>query len=104
MKQRVVDKGGVLEITTVGKGKAYYFIDGKKLEGTWQRKSEASRYQLLDASGKAIALNRGQTWISVIDNPSKVHTELIAKYHTGKVRKKHANTKPHKTKTLTSQR
>ncbi|MCA9520216.1 MAG: DUF3048 domain-containing protein [Myxococcales bacterium] len=104
MKQRVVDKGGVLEITTVGKGKALYFIDGQKSEGQWVRKSENSRYQLLDTNGKPVLLNRGQTWISVIDNPSKVHTELIAKYHTRKAGKKHARTSTHKTKTLTSQR
>lgn len=51
---------------TVGSGKAVVFRDGKATVGTWKKDSHSSRTKLLDAEGKEIALNRGNTWYCVI--------------------------------------
>jgi len=51
---------------TVGSGRAIIFQDGIATEGTWAKSSHAGRTTFTDGSGKAIELNRGQTWISVV--------------------------------------
>lgn len=89
MRQKVVDKGGILEITTLGKGAAMFFIDGRMRHGRWLRAKEPDRYRFVDANGKEVLFNRGQTWISVIDSPKKVSLKAIEKYGNG-------HKKPHK--------
>lgn len=53
-------------IQTVGSGSGVIFMDGKATEITWRKASDAGRTQFFDVNGKEVALNRGQTWISVI--------------------------------------
>lgn len=53
-------------VKTVGKGKALFFIDGLKTEGTWRKKSRKSKTEFLDKNGNKIKLNPGQTWIEVV--------------------------------------
>lgn len=54
------------QITTTGSGTAWIFQDGTVTEATWQRPDVKSQLSLTDASGKAIELNRGQTWITAL--------------------------------------
>lgn len=56
------------QITTTGSGKAYVFQDGTVTEGSWQRNSVKDQLSLVDAGGKAIALDRGQTWFTAMPN------------------------------------
>jgi len=58
--------------TTTGSGKMYVFQDGTVTEGTWSKATRTAQWKFTDASGKAIALNAGQTWISMVDGPSSV--------------------------------
>lgn len=49
-----------------GTGKAVVFQDGKKIQATWKKADRTSRTQLVDATGKAIALDRGTIWFSIL--------------------------------------
>ncbi len=53
-------------IQTVGSGTGVAFLDGVATNITWSKPSDKARTQFLDASGKEISLNRGQTWVTVI--------------------------------------
>lgn len=66
----VMEDGWRESITTTGSGVAYVFQNGSAVECTWHKASRSEPLELLDASGKPIALNRGQTWIAAIPNSS----------------------------------
>src|SRR3954453_20404286 len=48
---------------TVGKGKVAIYRDGRKLSGTWARKSATGDLVFTDGSGKDIPLKPGKTWV-----------------------------------------
>lgn len=50
----------------LGSGKTIVFRDGGAVEGTWNKPTYESRSKLLDAAGKEIPLNRGNTWYSIV--------------------------------------
>lgn len=52
------------QIVTTGSGRAFIFQDGTVTESTWQRPDVKSQITFVDASGKILELNRGQTWIT----------------------------------------
>ncbi|MFA6587526.1 MAG: DUF3048 domain-containing protein [Patescibacteria group bacterium] len=58
-------------ISVVGQGKLVLFQDGQSIIGTWRKSSPESRLEFLDSTGAKLALNRGQTWVEVIDIPEK---------------------------------
>lgn len=53
-------------IQTSGSGEAIIFQNGTATTATWKKASRDAPLQLLDAEGKSIALNRGQTWIAAV--------------------------------------
>ncbi len=57
---------------TIGSGKMYVFQDGKVTIGTWKKSGNNQQIQFLDANGKTLELNPGQTWISAVADNSKV--------------------------------
>jgi len=60
------DDHGRLAMTTTGSGPAQFFIDGKVSDGTWKKNSAQSELELLDAAGRPVKLNAGQTWVEVV--------------------------------------
>lgn len=58
-------------ITVVGGGKLILFQDGQAVPGTWKKEGTASRLQFIDSTGNPMQLNRGQTWVQVVDVPEK---------------------------------
>lgn len=56
----------------IGSGKAYIFQDGFKTEGTWNKPNGAAQITFKAADGKAIELNAGQTWISIVGSADRV--------------------------------
>lgn len=51
---------------SIGSGKAFVFAEGKVVEGTWERETEAEWFTLRDADGNIIAVPPGKIWISLI--------------------------------------
>lgn len=51
---------------TTGSGKAIILLDGKKVEGTWQKVKRTSRMKFFDMQGKEIELNRGLVWVEIL--------------------------------------
>jgi hypothetical protein len=60
------------EAVLTGTGKALVFSSGREIVGTWSRPDKNQPAQLLDAAGKVIALNPGQTWVELPDNSYSV--------------------------------
>lgn len=51
---------------TPGSGKAVVFRDGTSIEGTWTKPNHSTRTKFMDATGKEIPLNPGNTWYSIV--------------------------------------
>ena len=68
--QTVLEDGYRQSIQTTGTGTAYVFQNGTVTECTWRKNDRTSPLELIDAAGKPVALNRGQTWIGAIPNGS----------------------------------
>ena len=66
--QRVNEDGYREKITTIGTGTATLFQNGSAKEITWQKENRASQIIFTDESGKDVALNRGQVWITAVPN------------------------------------
>lgn len=65
---KVLEDGYREQITTVGEGKVTIFQDGIVTEGKWKKPDRNSQISFIDAAGKPIELNRGQTWLTAIPN------------------------------------
>lgn len=63
---KVFEDGYREQITTTGSGRVRIFQSGTVIEGTWSKADRSSPLKFMDASGKEIALNRGQTWIIAV--------------------------------------
>lgn len=57
--------------TTTGTGEALIFQDGKVVEATWSKANREAPLRFL-VRGQDVALNRGQTWISVVATGTNV--------------------------------
>ncbi len=60
------------QYNTTGSGKMFVFQDGTVQTGTWSKGDPKSQFVFKDDSGKALLLNAGQTWISIVGDPSNV--------------------------------
>jgi hypothetical protein len=63
---------GRLDIYVGGTGKAWIFIDGQVIEGTWQKNSRTDRTLFFDKDGKEVEFNRGNTWVHVLPKDQAV--------------------------------
>lgn len=63
---RVMEDGYRESIQTTGTGEAVIFQNGTATAATWSKAGRTSQVQFLDAAGKSIPLNRGQTWIAAV--------------------------------------
>lgn len=54
------------EINALGEGAGVLYKDGVSQEIKWRQNDFNTRLELLDGAGNPVALNRGDTWISVI--------------------------------------
>lgn len=67
---KVMEDGWRESITTSGAGSAVIFQNGTATEATWRKNSRSEPLQFVDANGKEVSLNRGQTWITAVPNGS----------------------------------
>jgi hypothetical protein len=58
-------------ILVVGEGKALVFQDGNVIVGKWRKPEAATQLTFTDANGEPLSLNRGQTWVEVVDLPER---------------------------------
>jgi hypothetical protein len=66
------DAKGHMVIQTIGRGTGWIARDGDIIPITWVRDSATARTRLLDAAGKEVPLNAGNTWYSVVPLGKKV--------------------------------
>lgn len=57
---------------TIGSGQMYVFQDGVVTTGTWRKDSNTSQFVFTNTSGTPLALNPGQTWITVLGSASRI--------------------------------
>ena len=70
--QGPLDKYGHMSVRTTGNGTAFIFIDGKAIQGSWQRGSVFEPYVFKDGSGNIVSFNGGSTWIAMVHGIEKV--------------------------------
>ena len=51
---------------TKGSSKALIYLDGKEIQGTWEKKSREGRTKLYDESGSELRFNRGKIWFHIL--------------------------------------
>ncbi len=57
---------------TTGSGSIVVFQDGIVSEGTWERIAQTDQYTFKDKNGLSMLLNKGQTWITLIEDTKDV--------------------------------
>lgn len=67
MTRGIASDGQHTNYGTTGSGHMYVFQDGILTEGTWSKTDRKSAFSFTDAAGQPIALNAGQTWITLVD-------------------------------------
>ena len=72
--QGALDASGAYysDYAAIGSGPADVFQDGGVTTGTWTKSSNTSQITFTDASGQAIKLNPGQTWLTAISSTAGV--------------------------------
>ena len=70
-----IDQYGHMAIRTTGTsniGKAFFFMDGNVIEGTWERTSAFDPFKYKDSEGNIILFNRGSTWVALIQDTGRL--------------------------------
>lgn len=67
-----LDKYGHMYVRTVGSGTAFLFIDGKAIQGSWERGSVYEPFTYKDNNGDIVLFNSGSTWIAMVQGLDKV--------------------------------
>ncbi len=57
---------------TIGTGQMFVFQDGTVTPGTWSKADNNSQFVFADNAGHPLALNAGQTWITVLNTAAAV--------------------------------
>lgn len=63
----VYDVIGRRNIDIIGEGKAWIFRDGEAIQATWKKPTREELTRYYDSTGKEIELNRGKTWINIVE-------------------------------------
>jgi hypothetical protein len=61
-----VDSANHTVIETIGTGEALIFQNGDAIKSTWKKSSRTAQITFTDVNDKVVALNPGQTWITVM--------------------------------------
>jgi hypothetical protein len=64
--QKGLEDGYREQMTTTGYNTAYIFQDGIVVQGFWRKSGKKSQIEFYDHAARPIALNAGQTWVTVI--------------------------------------
>ena len=69
------DEKGRLNMPVVGKGAIFYYLDGEEKQGTWEKDDYENKTIFLNEEQKEIRLNKGVTWIEVVDYAWKIEVK-----------------------------
>jgi hypothetical protein len=67
-----VDEHAHVLYENIGSGEAIIFQDGKAMKGKWSKPNRNARTTFTDERGKEIEFNKGQIWIDMLPNGTKV--------------------------------
>jgi len=70
-----IDQWGHMAVRTTGTsdiGKAFFFMDGNVIEGTWERTSAFDPFKYKDDDGNIVLFNRGYTWVALIQDTNRL--------------------------------
>ncbi len=70
-----IDASGHMAVRTTGTsdiGKAFFFMDGNVIEGTWERGSIFDPFQYRDDEGRIMLFNTGSTWVAMIQDSGRL--------------------------------
>ncbi len=70
-----IDAAGHMIVRTTGTsdtGKAFFFLDGNVIEGTWERATIFDPFKYKDSEGNLMLFNRGSTWVALIQDTSRL--------------------------------
>lgn len=70
-----IDQYGHMVVRTTGttdNSKAFFFMDGNVIEGTWERSSVFDPFTFRDDSGNIVLFNRGSTWVAMVQSEEKL--------------------------------
>lgn len=70
--------GHIPKAVLIGKGKAWVFTGGKYVDAFWSKSSQTARIILTDASGAAINLAPGNTWVELKPNDPEGKLTIVA--------------------------
>ena len=70
--------GHIPKAVLIGKGKAWVFTGGKYVEAFWSKSSQTARIIVTDASGAAINLAPGNTWVELKPNDPEGKLTIVA--------------------------
>ncbi|OGF30245.1 hypothetical protein A2533_01895 [Candidatus Falkowbacteria bacterium RIFOXYD2_FULL_35_9] len=65
-ESKIIDDYGRRFTETIGSGNATIFLDGRAIDGVWQRDSVNNRTRFFDVDNHEINFNAGPTWIEVV--------------------------------------
>ncbi|MBM3706135.1 MAG: DUF3048 domain-containing protein [Actinobacteria bacterium] len=70
-----IDSSGHMLVRSTGsheQNKAYYFMDGNVIEGSWARGSIYDPFEFKDSSSNRVLFNRGSTWVCIIGSEDRL--------------------------------
>jgi Protein of unknown function (DUF3048) N-terminal domain/Protein of unknown function (DUF3048) C-terminal domain len=70
--------GNIPKAVLIGKGRAWVFTGGKYVDAFWSKSSQTARIILTDASGAAINLAPGNTWVELKPNDPEGKLTIVA--------------------------
>jgi hypothetical protein len=62
----------------IGKGRAWVFTGGRYIDAFWSKSSQTARIILTDATGAAINLAPGNTWVELKPNDPEGKLTIVA--------------------------
>ncbi|MGM9643187.1 MAG: DUF3048 domain-containing protein [Eubacteriales bacterium] len=77
------DTEGRLDIQTTGSGEGYYISDGRYAPIKWSRASDTSELVITGAAGEKLTINRGKTFISIVNSSLKGTSSIELNFKVG---------------------
>ncbi|MBO5700938.1 MAG: DUF3048 domain-containing protein [Clostridia bacterium] len=77
------DAEGRLNVQTTGTGEGYYISDGRYVPIRWSRASDTSELSITGMSGEQLTINRGKTFISVVNSSLKGTSSIELNFKIG---------------------